>query len=451
MRFLTGPEIRTEVQRISRRPGKLRAAVAYWGDGAAGRAGLSERENPEQVRIICDLLSGACNPREITALRRRGIRVKTLDRLHAKVWINGNEIILGSANASRNGLPVTDEDARQANIEAAFLSGDPNLSRKVTKWFKNQWRLASEIDDDRLAQAEELWERRRHSPGRAFTPTLLQKIRNPDSSDQFFRLRLVAYPIGDFSDEVKDFFRDRGARHYSDEQLRNFGDDLPCYQWPQEGPEWTVPSGAVCMDFSCEPEGEEFSFNGFWQVRDYPTVPLTNCRLTLLRQLPHFEGYSLFSKDEKKIARRIRKHVAQREPEVDERGFYVDMDFLEFWDADRPALKRQLIDRVVDAARELCRTGRFDSSLTLQAVRMCKDDPEWLSGYTRFVGGGIYEHGNHLKQKINREIGRRVRAAVGAEVVTDGNGRSAKVNVAGEIIQSYTPFASYDPAAVAER
>ena len=45
MRFLTGPEIRTEAQRISRRPGKLRAAVAYWGDGAAERTGLSERES----------------------------------------------------------------------------------------------------------------------------------------------------------------------------------------------------------------------------------------------------------------------------------------------------------------------------------------------------------------------------------------------------------------------
>ena len=88
-------------------------------------------------------------------------------------------------------------------------------------------------------------------------------------------------------------------------------------------------------------------------------------------------------------------------------------------DADRPALKRQLIDRVVDAARGLCRTGRFDQSLTLQSVRMCNDDPEWLSGYTRFVGGGIHEHGNHLKQRINQEIGRSVKAAVGAEVVTD--------------------------------
>jgi len=378
MRFLTGSGIQTEVQRISRRPGKLRAAVAYWGDGAAERTGLSERENPEQVRIICDLLSGACNPGEIKSLRQRGFRVKTLDRLHAKVWINGSEVILGSANASRNGLPISDEDARQANIEAAFLSKEPSLAQELERWFKGRWKAATEIDDRMLSLAKDLWKRRDGSAKRAFIPTLLQKIRNPAPSDRLYRLRLVAYPIGDFSDEAKSFFRDEGARYYSDEKLQDFGHDLPCYEWPQEAPVWTVPSGAVFMDFSCEPEGDEFSFNGFWQVRDYQI--LTNTRLTLLRQLPHFEGYSLSPKDEKKIARRIRKHVARCEHKENEFGFYVDMDFLEFWDADRPVLKRQLVDRVVDAARERCRTGRFDRSLTLQAIRMCKDDPEWLSG-----------------------------------------------------------------------
>ena len=82
---------------------------------------------------------------------------------------------------------------------------------------------------------------------------------------------------------------------------------------------------------------------------------------------------------------------------------------------------------------------------------MCKDDPVWLSGYTRFVGGGIYERGNHLKQRINQGIGRSIKDAVGTEVLTDGNGRPAREDVAGEIIQSYTPFASYDSTAVAER
>ena len=445
MRFLTGPEVRTEVRRISRRPGKLRAAVAYWGDGATERIGLSERENPEQAQIICDLLSGSCNPGEITALMQRGIRVKMLDRLHAKVWINGNEVILGSANASRNGLPVTDEDARQANIEAAFLSGDPSLSREVTKWFKNQWRLASEIDDDRLAQAGELWKRRRHSPERAFTPTLLQRIRNPDSSDQFFLLRLIA-SSGGLSPDALQFHKDDAERYFSVEEWSTFGAEQPFYELARNS-EWRCPPGTVLMDFS----GDDFSFTGFWELRDYAPIEREDSQIRLVTKLPHFDGYSLSDEDQQEIRGMIQERVAQHGSQRAELGFDVNMDFLEFWDADRPALKRQLIDRVVDAARGLCRTGRFDQSLTLQAVRMCKDDPEWLSRYTRFVGGGIHEHGNHLKQKINQEIGRSVRAAVGAEVVTDGNRRPPRVNVTGEIIQSYTPFASYDPTAVTER
>ena len=227
MRFLTGSGIQTEVQRISRRPGKLRAAVAYWGDGAAERTGLSEMENPKQVRIICDLLSGACNPEEIRALRQCKVHVKTLDRLHAKVWINGNEVILGSANASRNGLPVSDEDDRQANIEAAFLSKDPSLAQDIERWFKNQWKAATEIDDSMLDLADDLWRRRERSAKRALTPTLLQKVRNPDPSDQFFRLRLVAYPDEEYSDGAKKFFKEEGSRYYSDEGQQDFGTSCP--------------------------------------------------------------------------------------------------------------------------------------------------------------------------------------------------------------------------------
>lgn len=432
MRFLTGSGIQTEVQRISRRPGKLRAAVAYWGDGAAERTGLSERENPEQVRIICDLLSGACNPEEIRALRQCKVHVKTLDHLHAKVWMNGNEVILGSANASRNGLPVSDEDARQANIEAAFLSKEPSLAQALERWFKKQWKAATEIDDSMLDLADDLWRRRERSAKRALTPTLLQKVRNPDPSDQFFRLRLVAYPDEEYSDGAKKFFKEEGSRYYSDEGQQDFGHELPCYEWygwTAEDREWPAPLGTVLMEFYCNSEGDEFTFSGFREVRDCPTIHRENTRLILLTRLPHFDGYSLSRGETKELAKRIQDHVEQHGHHMDEFGFYVDVNFLEFWDADRrPVLKRQLVDRVVDAARERCRTGRFDRSLTLQAIQMCKDDPGWLSGYTGFIGGGIHEHGNHLKQKINQEIGRSIKAAVGAEVVTDGNGRPARVN-----------------------
>ena len=87
MRFLTGPEIQAEVRRITARTGEVMAAVAYWGTEAAERTGLTHVRDAANVRIICDLLSGACNPDEIESLMNLGVCVRTLDRL--EVWING--------------------------------------------------------------------------------------------------------------------------------------------------------------------------------------------------------------------------------------------------------------------------------------------------------------------------------------------------------------------------
>ena len=134
MRFLAGANIQTQVRTIASRTGEVMAAVAYWGSGAAVRTGLTEHDDPASVRVICDLLSGACNPAEIEALTELGVSVKTLDRLHAKVWIGGDDVIVGSANASRNGLPGEGEQGANANVEAAVLSQDPRLARELRTW-----------------------------------------------------------------------------------------------------------------------------------------------------------------------------------------------------------------------------------------------------------------------------------------------------------------------------
>ena len=105
MRLLTGTDVHREVVRIMSRTGEVMAAVAYWGDGASERTGITRKKSRNKARVICDLLSGACNPAEIDKLMKLGVQVKTLDRLHAKIWIGGNTVILGSANASKNGLP----------------------------------------------------------------------------------------------------------------------------------------------------------------------------------------------------------------------------------------------------------------------------------------------------------------------------------------------------------
>ena len=202
------------------------------------------------------------------------------------------------------------------------------------------------------------------------------------------------------------------------------------------------------MDFTCRENGGEFTFNGFWQVRDCPTIRLKRVRLTLLSKLPHFNGYSLSAEEQAAIARRIQETVEQPGHRPDRFGSYIDENFLEFWDTERAELRESLLDRVVEAARELCRACRFHPSLTLQAIRVCKEDPEWLAGYTRFVGGGIYRQRNPLKRRINPEFGGRVKDSVGAKDQQHKNGRPVTARVKGEIIQSYTLFRDFDRKAV---
>lgn len=290
MRFLTGSDIQAQVRSIASRSGPLMVAVAYWGRGATELTGLADRDDPASVRVICDLLSGACNPAEIEMLTRQGFSVRTLDRLHAKVWISGDEVIVGSANASHSGLPWDEEEAARASIEAAVLVRGTPLSHQMSAWFEEQWCASNKIKKRHLEQAHGIWNRRHRSGGRGFTTSLTEIMGDPG----------------------------------------------------------------------------------------------------------------------------------------------------------RAELRQRLLAQVVEAARELCRSGQFSPDLTLHAIRACKEHSEWRAGYARFVGGNIYGKRNPLKRLINPDFGSQVKAGVGARDQENENGKPVIAFVEDEIIQSYTRFASHD-------
>ena len=157
MKFLSGIEIQREVNRIMRSGGNVMAAVAYWSHGAAERTGIGGRRG---ARIICDLGSLACDPKEIRKLMGLGLQVRTLKRLHAKVWISEGAVIVGSANASRGGLSDPGVPDEKANIEAAVLSTDGNLRGEVVEWFEQIWNTrASDVSERYLKIVEA---RRKH-------------------------------------------------------------------------------------------------------------------------------------------------------------------------------------------------------------------------------------------------------------------------------------------------
>ena len=448
MRFLAGAEIHKQVRTIGSRDGEVMAAVAYWGSGAATRTGLRQHPHPADVRIICDLLSGACNPNEVEELQELGFHVKTLDRLHAKVWIGGDDAIVGSANASQNGLLSEGERAADANVEAAVLLRGSDSVRRIVAWFEAQWCTSIDIEERHLDKARQIWRRRQRSGGRGFTSPPTEEMTLPDTRDRFSELRLLAYLDNGTSREAENYFSKNAGQHYTGDELNDLGDAKPWYEQPLGDPAWPHPPGTVFADFSCPEEGGPFDFNGLWQVRHCPGIELEKTRLTLLSRLPHFNGYSPSPDEKAAIARRIRETVAQRNHRADEFGSYIDEVFLEFWDAERDDLREWLLAQVVEAARNLCRADKFNPRLTLLAIQVCMEDQAWLNGYTRFVGGDIYRRGGPLKRKINPDFGTRVKAGVGAKDQEYENGQSVRKKVRGEIIQSCTLFRCFDPKVV---
>ena len=210
-----------------------------------------------------------------------------------------------------------------------------------------------------------MWKRRRRSGGRGFTSPLTEEIRNPGSRDQFSGLRLIAYLDEGASPEADEFVGRYARLHFTDDEWQEFGEENPWYEWPLGDLEWSHPPGTVFADFIWSAEGEEFTFNGFWQIRQGSGIPLETARVTLLTKLPHFNGYSLCPQEQAPIAWLLRALVAQRNHETDDFGSCIDESFLAFWDRERAALRQRLVAQVVEAARELCRTGRFHPSLTL--------------------------------------------------------------------------------------
>ena len=211
MRFLTNNGSLPVIKRLVRNKQQLRIAVAYWGYKSIQETGLNSRlrKNPSNVSVICDLLSGACNPEPIKKLRDAGVQIRTCHKMHAKVWISGNEVLLGSANVSANGLGFGNQDDRTGNIEASIHLTDENFSQQVQKWFDQLWVESVDVTDSHLASAGNLWKQRRDSPlnRRAPEKSLLQQIMAEGSSKKFSNVRLVVWQEGAYDWTKRDLVK----------------------------------------------------------------------------------------------------------------------------------------------------------------------------------------------------------------------------------------------------
>ena len=175
--FLSGDRILETIQELCKQEQSLlQIAVSYWGQGALSDTGILDRVNKDanSIKVICDLDSPGCNPEPIQQLVTAGASVKTQNRFHAKVWICGDNVIVGSANVSFYGLGFYTTEERQRNVEAAVLIRSSEVAKDAQIWFQAQWNNSDNVDANIVKFALDSWQERsiviENSP--SFRPTV---------------------------------------------------------------------------------------------------------------------------------------------------------------------------------------------------------------------------------------------------------------------------------------
>lgn len=194
---------------------KIDLAVAYWGHGATEKLGLL---GAKPTRVVCDLLSGGCNPFEIKRLRlalNDANQVRCFGGLHAKVYLTDKYAVVGSANASANGLGG---EGQIGTVEAAIQTDDVSAVTDAAAWFEQIWNNSLEITEKRLRDAEEAWNRQK--PQAQAGDTVLQKYL---TDPQWFRRRVtVTYYVTEASETAIEKFDEVKHEYYSPNELKSF-------------------------------------------------------------------------------------------------------------------------------------------------------------------------------------------------------------------------------------
>lgn len=137
--------------------GPLDLAVSFWGEGAIKELSL-EKKRP--TRVLLELGSGGTNPSVVKVLRKLPhVELKQLPKLHAKVYISQRAVVIGSTNASANGLGVEGKETTRWH-ELAVHINDDTLVRDTKIWFEEKWAAGQPITAASLSKAEREWKER---------------------------------------------------------------------------------------------------------------------------------------------------------------------------------------------------------------------------------------------------------------------------------------------------
>lgn len=150
--FLSGAMLAKRIREVCEGE-DCRIAVAYWGTGIPEALSLDACGSS---RIICDVSSGGTNPAALKSLGAPSNKnLRHIPKLHAKVYISSTGVVVGSANASENGI-----GSAPATLEAGvFCRPEGDWGASAVEWFEERWRDAKQIDAAALERCRLSWRR----------------------------------------------------------------------------------------------------------------------------------------------------------------------------------------------------------------------------------------------------------------------------------------------------
>lgn len=148
--FVCGQDLSDRIRLVCAE-GDVDAAVAFWGHKI--REHLFPNWEKRTIRIVCDISMGCNSQRSLRALGApNNENLRVLDRLHAKVFWSSVGAVVGSANASNNGIGSVKEPA--GNLEAGVYY-EPNSAgwHAAGNFVRDAFDRAPVIDTQQLARA----------------------------------------------------------------------------------------------------------------------------------------------------------------------------------------------------------------------------------------------------------------------------------------------------------
>lgn len=313
MKLLHKGNYLTNVEKVFNDRNELKIAVAFFGSDSIR---LFENLKSKNVQIICNLKSGACNPFIIERLFvKSNIHIKTHDYLHAKVIVNNNNVIIGSANLSANGLSLQDSEL-DGWQEIGVISENIGIINETLDWFTKIWNISEDISEGVLFIAKEYWTQSRNN--RKFMrskQSLLQKAISDIDSFKDRKVFFTIYYNQNASKEAIETYEDYKSSN-------NFNRDIDFFE------DWSeLPNSSYHILIYIGRRGGIY-IEGMFNIPENPIIKpiLTNGKqtgeLNILLKVKDIYGHRLTAEDRELIKNNF-QIILDKCPEDGSEGFIM--------------------------------------------------------------------------------------------------------------------------------